>query len=174
MEGNAFRKTLIGFAVGAASGLVASFAMDKFQTKVWRLITKLARGSGSEEPATVVGAEKIAETFHRTIPDDKKQLAGSLVHYLFGTMTGAAYGGLAAWMPHVRSGVGLPYGTAVFLLADEGMVPALGLSKNPRAYPFSTHLYAFASHLVYGLTLNRTERLLRAIAYDNAALKSRT
>jgi hypothetical protein len=32
------------------------------------------------------------------------------------------------------------------------VLPALGLSKPTTEYPLSTHAYALASHLVYGLT----------------------
>jgi hypothetical protein len=37
----------------------------------------------------------------------------------------------------------------------------LGLSKPPIKYPVSTHVYALASHLVYGLTAELVRRNLR-------------
>jgi uncharacterized membrane protein YagU involved in acid resistance len=49
----------------------------------------------------------------------------------------------------------------VWLLADEGIVPALGLSKGPKDYPLSTHAYAFASHLVYGIATEVVRSALR-------------
>jgi uncharacterized membrane protein YagU involved in acid resistance len=46
----------------------------------------------------------------------------------------------------------LTYGATIWVVADEGVVPALGLSKSASEYPLSIHAYALASHLVYGLT----------------------
>jgi len=40
-------------------------------------------------------------------------------------------------------------------------VPLLGLSKAPTAYPVSTHVYALASHFVYGITTEVVRRGLR-------------
>jgi uncharacterized membrane protein YagU involved in acid resistance len=50
-----------------------------------------------------------------------------------------------------------------WLVADEVTVPLLGLSKGPSQYPLSTHLYAFASHLVYGMTAEYSRRALRQV-----------
>ena len=38
----------------------------------------------------------------------------------------------------------------MWLLADEGMTPALGFSAPNRAYPVSTHVRALLAHLVFG------------------------
>jgi uncharacterized membrane protein YagU involved in acid resistance len=76
---------------------------------------------------------------------------------------GAVYGAMAEITPRATFGAGLPYGTAVFLGADELTVPALGLSKPPKEYPASTHLYGLASHLVYGLSLEMVRRGVRRL-----------
>ena len=59
------------------------------------------------------------------------------------------------------TGAGLPFGAAVWAIADEGIVPAAGLSKSPTEYPPAIHLYAFASHLVFGLTAEVVRRAVR-------------
>jgi len=48
--------------------------------------------------------------------------------------------------------MGVPFGAAFWMVVDEGALPLLGLAKGPNAYPVSTHAYALASHLVFGLT----------------------
>lgn len=48
---------------------------------------------------------------------------------------------------------GLTAGTAMWLVADEGITPLLGFSAPNRAYPVVTHVRAFAGHLVFGLTV---------------------
>jgi uncharacterized membrane protein YagU involved in acid resistance len=63
----------------------------------------------------------------------------------------------------VTAGAGSAYGAAVWLVGDEAVVPLLGLSKPPSQYPASTHAYALASHLVYGLTLEGGRRAVRAL-----------
>jgi uncharacterized membrane protein YagU involved in acid resistance len=47
-------------------------------------------------------------------------------------------------------GAGLVAGTALSLVVDEGLTPALGLSAPNRAYPAATHVRGFLAHLVWG------------------------
>ncbi len=74
---------------------------------------------------------------------------------------GGLYGATAELVPCVTTGMGLPYGALVWITADEGVVPALGLSKSPAEYTLSIHAYALASHLVYGLTTEIVRGALR-------------
>lgn len=83
------------------------------------------------------------------------------MHYALGTGVGGLYGAVAEVMPEVTTGTGLPFGAVFWLVVDETMVPVLGLSKPPTKYPLSTHVYALASHLVYGLTAELVRRNLR-------------
>jgi uncharacterized membrane protein YagU involved in acid resistance len=62
----------------------------------------------------------------------------------------------------MRAGFGLAYAAALWLAADEIMVPALKLSKTPDEYPLSKHLEGLGAHLVYGAT---TEGLRRALQW---------
>ncbi len=83
---------------------------------------------------------------------NEKQLAGTAVHYSLGTGVGGLYGAVAEFAPEVTTGAGLPFGAVFWLVVDEGAVPLLGLAKGPTEYPLSAHVYALASHLVFGLT----------------------
>lgn len=172
-----------GLAAGLVGGLVASWAMNQFQA-AW---SKAAEGfekphgaqsmqpsdGGSPGPAskeskedsdnaTVKAAKAVSEgIFGHELKEREKKVAGAAVHYAFGTATGGLYGAVAEFAPEVTVGAGLPFGAAFWLVADETAVPLLGLSKAPTEYPVSTHVYAFASHLVYGLTAELTRRSLR-------------
>jgi len=64
-------------------------------------------------------------------------------------------------VPAVTAGAGLPNGASIWVVADERVVPALGLSKSPTEYPLSIHAYALASHFVYGLTTELVRRGVR-------------
>jgi putative membrane protein len=171
-----------GTAAGLVGGLVASWTMNQFQA-AW---TKAAEGfekphgaqsmqpsegqpgQGSEQDnedqddATVKAAKAISEgIFGHQLRESEKESAGAAVHYAFGAATGGLYGAVAEVWPGVTLGAGLPFGAAFWLVADETAVPLLGLSKPPTEYPLSTHVYAFASHLVYGLTAELVRRAER-------------
>jgi putative membrane protein len=95
-------------------------------------------------------AEKISEqVFDHQLTKLEKKWAGPAVHYTFGTTTGAVYGILAETVPVSRSGHGAEYRSAIWLVADEMMVPALGLSGALPETPASSRIKALASHLVH-------------------------
>jgi putative membrane protein len=110
----------------------------------------------------VKAARAISEgVFGHELQESEKEPAGAAVHYAFGTASGAVYGALAELAPQVTTAVGIPFGAAFWLLADEVSVPLLGLSKGPTEYPLSTHAYALASHIVYGATAELSRRAVR-------------
>lgn len=175
---------LKGLAAGLAGGLVASWTMNQFQA-AWTKATEgfekphgaqsmqpsegqdAAEGSAqdkeNQDDATVKTAKAIAEgIFGHELKKSEKKSAGALVHYAFGTATGGLYGAVAEFTPEVTRAAGLPFGAAFWLVADEIAVPLLRLSKGATEYPPSTHAYALASHLVYGLTAEAVRRTVRA------------
>ncbi|HWE51649.1 MAG TPA: DUF1440 domain-containing protein [Bryobacteraceae bacterium] len=152
--------------LGAVGGLAASWVMTQFQSAM-SAIAKPAnqKSQPSGDDATVKTADAIShQVAHQPLRPKDKGWAGPLVHYAFGTLVGALYGGLAKALPATRAGHGTAYGTAVWLAADEVAVPALGLSGSPGKNPPSTHVKALASHLVYGLTTDLTMRALNRVA----------
>ena len=174
---------LKGFVAGLAGGLLASWTMNQFQAAWTRIAENSEKSHGAQsmqpsdgskgdhaqdvneqDDATVETAKVISrEVFGHELQESEKEPAGAAVHYAFGTATGGLYGALAEVSPQVTAGAGLPFGAAFWLLADEISVPMLGLSKGPTAYPVSTHVYAFASHLVYGVTAELSRRALRQV-----------
>lgn len=177
-EGNVWK----GLVAGLAGGLVASWTMNQFQA-AWTRIqegSEKPHGAQSMQPAegskgqgedakeqddaTVKVAKVISEgVLGHELQESEKKPAGAAVHYAFGTVTGGLYGALAEVTPQVTSAAGIPFGAAFWLLADEISVPALGLSKGPTGYPISTHVYALASHLVYGATAELSRRAIRQV-----------
>jgi uncharacterized membrane protein YagU involved in acid resistance len=173
-----------GLAAGAAAGLVASWAMNEFQT-LWtrsggdgtsqsdqhsrsdRSKIALERNAAhnplaDDEDATMKLTGRIADrVFHRALSKEQKRRLSPIVHYAFGGCVGALYGASAEFVPQVSAAAGLPFGAVVFAGADEIGIPAMGLSKSPAQYPLATHLYGLASHLVYGATTALVYRILR-------------
>lgn len=164
---------LRGSVAGLLGGLVGSWVMNRFQTAVPAEAFKKLLGEAdnqdpgdqeSAEPATVQAAEAVSEgVIDHELTDDEKEWAGPAVHYTHGSLSAALYGALAEHEPAVARGAGLPFGAALWLVADEGAVPALGLSEAPWAYPPSTHAYSLVSHLVYGLATEVVRRFVRRL-----------
>lgn len=177
---------LKGLAAGIIGGLVASWTMNQFQA----LLSELAageerphgaqsmqqgtpqqgvgrelqeRGSDDEKDnAAVRTANAISEiVFDHRLTKSEKESGGAVAHYAMGITSGAVYGTVAELLPETTIGFGLPFGAAVWAIADEGIVPALGLSKSSTEYTLPIHAYAFASHLVYGLTTEAVRRVVR-------------
>lgn len=118
----------------------------------------------NQDDATVKTAQAISENiFGHELKENEKKPAGAAVHYAFGTATGGLYGAMAEVAPQVTAGAGLPFGMVFWVVADEVAVPLLGLAKGPTQYPISTHAYALASHLVYGLTAELSRRAVRQV-----------
>ena len=182
-EGSALK----GLAAGAAGGLAAAFVMNRFQAALGRAAAGEERSHGAQSlqqgtPRKGVGRDLQAEGVER--PEDdaterlanaisvnvtgrglterEKDAAGTAFHYAMGLTAGALYGALAEFAPAAKSGAGLPFGVAVWLVADEGLVPAAGLSKSAEEYPLSIHAYSIASHLVFGLATETVRRVVRA------------
>ena len=163
-----------GMLVGLIAGLAAAWTMDRFQD-VWLAVSPpddsakkkdegraSADGEESRDDATVKAASAISEgLFEHKLSRTEKKIAGPAVHYAVGATSGIVYGIASEFLPEVTMGFGLPYGTAFWLVVDEGAVPLLRLAKPPTAYPASTHIYALASHLVFGATAEGVRRLLR-------------
>ncbi len=155
-----------GLLAGVAGGLLASFLMEQFQA-AWSaaseaLSSSKKSGGRKPDPATVKAANVLSEKVTgRKIPGNYKPIAGEAVHYGMGASSAAVYGVLAEVAPIVTIADGAAFGTGVWLLADELAVPAAGLSKSPKEIPLTTHVYALASHLVYGWITETVRRAVR-------------
>ena len=78
---------------------------------------------------------------------DRKKTAGALVHYLFGAGWGAAYALVRESVGDVSPAL---FGTAVWAVSDNLILPAFRLSAWPQKYKAKEHAYAINAHLVYG------------------------
>lgn len=168
-----------GLLAGLLGGLVASWAMNQWLTLWQRFVAgdtaryhkrpvtgqggQLTReGPDARRPPTMHAAAAIVRGLFRYTPAEREQQClGQLLHYTFGTTTGALYGALADATPVLTTAGGVPFGLAVWLLADELATPALGLSQPPTRQDRLTHTYALTSHCIYGLMTEYTRRLVR-------------
>ena len=179
---------LKGLAAGIIGGLVASVVMNQFQKILSRRLLGDERSHGAQSlqhgaPHRGAGrilekrgtefedddsAERLANVISEKLFDHKatkreKDLGGTALHYAYGISMGAVYGAAAEIFPPATVGAGLPYGAVIWLGADEGIVPLLGLSKSTGEYPLSINISTLASHLVYGLTVEIARGAVRRI-----------
>jgi uncharacterized membrane protein YagU involved in acid resistance len=141
--------------------------MNQFQNG-WSKIANRSRSEeenqqqSNDEPATVHVADNIyTSATGKPLQRFERRKAGKLVHYGFGTLAGIAYGVLSEFVPQTRAGFGSAFGSALFVGADEIGLPLAGLSKPASEYPPKTHIYAWASHLVYGSALEASRLATR-------------
>ncbi len=165
-----------GLVAGLAGGLAGAWAMNQFQ----KACSKISQRDGSEsenesmdyrsrqeqatEDATMKAANRVSRiVLQQDLTREEKEELGPLVHYGFGTTMGGVYGTIAEWQPDVKAGFGTAFASVLFVAGDEIAVPALKLSGSPVNYPLSSHVYALASHLVYGLATEGVRRGVRAV-----------
>lgn len=170
-----------GLIAGALAGVAGAFAMNQFQRLAARAgggreasdaAVGLPRTGRGPQPAqalhhpsddsTAKVANVVASAIGRPIEDpEAKAWAGEFVHLAFGALNGAVYGALVEMNPRLKTAAGVPFGLAVWALADEALVPALGLKRSPWDVSAGLHAYSFASHVVYGATTELVRGAIR-------------
>ena len=174
---------LLRYAVaGLAGGLLGSFAMNQWARLVSADSTRreaegaapggdrVGRGvqppqaeGAADEDATVRSASIAYRAVTGEEPDAAtRRWLGSGMHYAFGAGVGVLYGLIATRAPWIRRAHGTVYGTLVWAIADEGIMPALGLSRGPRQLSTGVLAYGVAGHLVFGATLESVTRMAEA------------
>lgn len=172
-------------ATGLFAGIAATLVMDQFLKlatsgqKMASMRKKLAEGespwmaaheqvleeqqAAQQEGSTEKVARKLAETTGHQLSEDARKTGGQAVHYTFGTLVGVVYACTAEFLPEATTGSGAAFGTALFLAADEVAVPAFRLAPPPTQTPASDQLEHWAAHVVYGMALELTRKLLRRV-----------
>jgi hypothetical protein len=153
---------------GAAAGVAAVWVMDRIDwfnfrrglaNRRTRQQTRQAR-PGVMDPAQFIAAET-ADQAGLALTRRQRDTAGLIVHYGLGMVPGALYGALRGRVAYLDAGRGSLFGLGVFLIKDEGMNAALGLSGRPQDYPWTAHARGLVAHLAYGLV---TDVLCRAVS----------
>ena len=169
-----------GVAAGVVGGLAAAWAMNVFSEGPGKKLSEGVQDEGvarqetreqrkrpesaEKEDATMKMADGIAmATTGEHLTREKKETYGPVVHYAFGAVMGGLYGGLAEYVPMVRSGFGTTFATALFAGVDLVGVPLAGLTPLPTEQPMSALVTPYATHLVYGVTTELVRRVARKL-----------
>ena len=148
-----------GAAAGVLAGLLASFAMDRFQA----LVAAGSSSASDSEPATDKTADRISKALTgNELASHDKPLGGQLVHYALGAGLGALYGLAAEYRRDVTAGYGTAFGLGVAALVDNAAVPAMRLGDAPWNTSVRTHVYSLASHIVFGAATEFTRSQVRS------------
>ncbi|WP_051979566.1 DUF1440 domain-containing protein [Edaphobacter aggregans] len=165
-----------GIVAGLAAGLVASWVMNEFMTGPGHKLQQAVQSpednerdaiqsENPKEDATMKTADAVVSTVTggQHLSWEQRVKAGPAVHYAFGGLMGAIYGGLAELWPGVRSGFGITFGSVIFTGADLLAVPALKLGPSPIEQPTTAQVSPWDAHLVYGVTTEFVRRTVRAL-----------
>ncbi len=153
--GNRRRASLAGDLLkGAIAGGVATWVMDRVTGFFYEHESRRARRreerARSGASAYQKGAERIAEAAGVELSKKEAQRAGNALHWTLGIGAGAAYGVLRRRVRVAGRAHGVGFGAGFFLFVDETVVPLLGLTPGPSAFPWQTHVRGLSGHIVFG------------------------
>lgn len=145
------RSLVKGMLAGLVGGLVATAAKSLGE----RIFPP--RTHGEPDPPELL-AEKISG--HSLTPS-QTEAAAETIHWGFGALAGAAYGGLAEYYPAATNKEGASFGMALAALTHENALPALGLSAAPQDQTTREHTSEMATHIVYGVVTEVVRSAIR-------------
>jgi hypothetical protein len=180
MKARTHRSLFNAAVIGAIAGVAGALAMNQLQRVAARLgegreaddaTIGLPRTGRGPQPAQAIGhasedaTTRVADAALSVVGKElshshAKQVAGEFVHLAFGAINGALYAVAAEVDPRVTAGAGVPFGVTVWAAADEGLVPALGLSRGPGDASAGLLTYGLLAHFVYGMTTECVRKAL--------------
>jgi hypothetical protein len=152
-----------GAAAGVIGGYVGTKVMNPVTTKLYEMAPekdKQREKAVSPGSPYKIGVQKAADLLGVKLTDEQVNLAASAAPYTVGITGGLLYVALRRSLGLSPILAGLISAMALFVIVDEGLTPALGLSAPDLAYPLSTHLRGFVGHLAYGAATATTAEIL--------------
>jgi len=157
------RDLVSGAAAGVVGGYVGTKVMNPVTTKLYELAPeadKAREKAVSPGSPYRIGVQKAAGLLGISLTGEQLNAAAAAAAYMVGISGGLLYVALRRVLHLNPIVAGLVAALALFLVVDEGLTPALGLSAPDRAYPLSTHLRGFLGHLAYGAAAAATAEVL--------------
>lgn len=160
------RSVAADVVAGAVAGALATWAMGKVTTYLYdnepRRVREREDKARGDKTAYGTAAQKIAMATGHKLSVKNRARYGAKIHWALGVSAGAAYGLMRNRLP---GGIarGLLFGTAFWLLTDEGIVYLLGLTPGPTRFPWQTHARGLAGHLMFGAVADAAMGAQRAV-----------
>jgi len=163
---------------GFAAGLVGCLAQDAFFALTKRLMPSAATDAfhppepqQAEEAPTQTIARRVVDGLVQRGPVLRKERAGRVVHYAFGTTWGGVYGVMAGSVPSLLTlKGGVAFGLLVWAVSDDILLPLFKVAAWPHHYPVENHLYAMGAHAAFGAAVSASFVALLRNAAPAAAL----
>jgi hypothetical protein len=150
--------------MGAIAGVAATWVMTRVTTWLYAHESEQTKQRENEargdRTAYETAAERMAAAAGAQLDTPTRRTLGNAIHWSTGIGLAILYTGLRRRMPAVTAAKGLLYGSGVFLVMDEFLNAALGLTPGPRAFPWQAHARGLGGHLAYGLA---TELMLEQL-----------
>jgi putative membrane protein len=140
-----------GMLAGMIGGLVAT---------VGKTLAERAFPPKKREPQLLL-AEKISSKVGHELTVREKQVVAHTLHWGFGAVAGAAYGGVAEYFPAATDKDGANFGMALATLTHEGGLPMLGLTGKAKQRSGIDRTSEMVSHVVFGLVTETVRRIVR-------------
>ena len=169
------RSALKGFVAGTVGGLLGTVALDLFKQALEKgsrkaenaagrapvLAGQQARQTINYHLAHAQAAEFLAEAAGTSLSKGQRITATPITHFAFGALCGGVYGLLAEYHRGITFGAGTAFGTSLFAVTNEAVLPALGMLPPAFRSPAILHVEGFASHAIYGAVTEGLRTLVR-------------
>ncbi len=172
-----------GALTGAVSGLVGSWLMLQFIDGAGTHLLERLKSDGdrqqdvqeqaAQRQAGRVHPESVtmqaADTFASHAPGGRhltyseRRQGGAIVHYVFGTLMGVAYGTTVEFWKLPALGYGTLFGTGLWAGTDLVSIPAVGFAKWPTEEPAAAYVTHWMAHVLYGTSMDVTRCLLNSL-----------
>lgn len=150
------RSFALDIAIGLVAGYFATKATDLAQGPLQRATPDSEKAREPDTPdgsAAMTAARKTAELASLEADRGDLRTLKSAIHYGLGISWGALYSCLRCNTNMGILSAGVLTGTALSLIVDELLNPALNITPPGSAYPMSSHVRGLAAHLVYGVAV---------------------
>lgn len=177
-----------GFTLGALGGIAGVLAMQAYWKTVTSQLGQDPRKMSKPEPTpeqlrwlddiSVVGSNHqpgesstaaLGRIMYRTLAGQEPQseetrtLLSYLVHWVISMGVSGLYGAFRRPKPVPDIIGGVDLGTRLWFLGDETLMPLLGLTDGPTAYPPILHVHSWGAHIAYGVASAVATQLLRRV-----------
>jgi len=157
-----------GLVKGAIAGAAATWVMGQVTSYMYEHEDPEAREREDSARGGVTAYERgagiAADAVGVELTEAGRRQAGTALHWATGVGAGALYGAVRELFPGISVGQGSGFGAAFFLAVDEGLVPILGLTPGPGAFPWQAHFRGLAGHLVFGVVADTVLDVLDRVA----------
>lgn len=172
MSPSAFVRDL---AIGMAAGIVATWITDRAERILWKATPAEERdrepdrqdGSSAES-----AARKLIENTGGVPCEENLRATKNVIHYGLGATWGTVYFLLRRGAGMRATSAGFASGASLSLGIDETLCPLLGITPPNKAFPASSHVRGFLTHIIWGLATAATaESVQQLVARRSRNLK---